>query len=68
MTNCVWCTGPAWLCMHRASTDEVAEAERYLGWLRRMGEPVPGSVVKLEATPDDDPFYTDPREANGVPG
>ena len=29
--------------------------------LRRMGEPEPGRVQKLDATPDDDPFYV--REA-----
>ena len=27
--------------------------------LRRMNEPAPAAVVKLERTPDDDPFYTE---------
>lgn len=36
--------------------------------LRRMGEPPPGAVEKLPATPDDDPWYdTDPAAQDAAP-
>ena len=46
MTNCPWCTGPAWLCMH-VPGNEADERARYEDWLTRTGQ-------KLERTDDDD--------------
>ena len=50
-----WLTDP-----ERDDAGLMTRAQRVdLNELRRMGEPAPAAVVKLERTPDDDPFYTE---------
>ena len=46
---------------HDAGLMTTAQRVEHNG-LRRMNEPAPGEVVKLDKTPDDDPFYTEARD------
>ena len=46
MTTCIWCTGPAWLCMHVQASEQDEQA-RFAEFMARTGQ-------KLERRNDDD--------------